>query len=173
MFLPWAAYLKNLRQIASGSHLGLAFINIILWMDKILHHLNNMGIHCLLVCTGESSSCQGRRGWCLWFLFVWRHTHTTHTVPFFPMGTILLPQKSTENGNAFAGLFEGLEIHQCSRDHSISSFRSFREWQFQWNPPVNCQLWRGNPVASVLLSAVGFSTGIEHQWSFAFWFSRG
>ena len=38
---------------------------LILWMDKILHHLKNMGNHCLLVCTGESSF-QGFLGGAKW-----------------------------------------------------------------------------------------------------------
>ena len=33
----------------------------VLWMDEILHHLEAMGNHCLLVFTGESS-CQGFLG---------------------------------------------------------------------------------------------------------------
>ena len=34
---------------------GPAGDEVILWMDEILHHLEIMGNHCLLVFTGESS----------------------------------------------------------------------------------------------------------------------
>ena len=40
-------------------------VSPILWMDEILHHLQTMGNHCLLVFTGESNQKPGFLRWCL------------------------------------------------------------------------------------------------------------
>ena len=40
----------------------IVVIGLLLWMDEILHHFETMGIHCLLVFTGESSFQLGGAG---------------------------------------------------------------------------------------------------------------